>query len=242
MTPVSAPSTAPWLGEVAAFAQVLWHPGVRNAIQEQVRCARARFGQDDPIDVVVVLIGDALSGERILHASDARLRPCADTFRALFGRSRLPDRSILSRYLAALDQATVEARCTLFLADLVARTPFGSPGCWSDRRGNSWWVMDVDGTTHAARQRALPTKPGLPAPPRRLSQICAPGSTGRTRGDVVRTRTTGFQACTHHWIGTSGGSGHGKDRSERKRALEAITWDALAHARPLARMLIRKVD
>ncbi|HEY1353965.1 MAG TPA: hypothetical protein VGF67_30505 [Ktedonobacteraceae bacterium] len=146
---------------------MLSHVGVLNAIQEHVRLARARFGQSDPIDCVVVLIGSALSGERTLHAYYARLKPFADPFMALFGRSRLPDRSTLSRDLAALDQATVEALRTLLLADLVARTPFGSPGEMSDRLGNSWWVMDVDGTKQAARQRALPTKPGLPAPHRR---------------------------------------------------------------------------
>src|SRR6266700_7860315 len=161
ITPISAPSTPSWLGEVAAFAQVLTHLGVLNAIQEQVRFARARFGQYDTIDFVVVLIGYALSGERTLHAYYARLMPFANTFMALFGRSRLPDRSTLSRYLAALDQATVEALRTLFLADLVARTPFGSPGGVSDRQGNEWWIMDVDATRQAARQRALPTKPGL---------------------------------------------------------------------------------
>jgi hypothetical protein len=35
------------------------------------------------------------------------------------------------------------------------------------------------------------------------------------------------------------GWGNGKDRGELKRALEAITWDALAHSLPLAQMLIR---
>ncbi len=45
------------MGEVAAFAQVLTHAGILKAIQEQVRFARARFGQYDLIDFVAVLIG-----------------------------------------------------------------------------------------------------------------------------------------------------------------------------------------
>src|SRR5260370_576181 len=94
-------------------------------------------------------------------------------------RQDLPDRSTLSRFLASLDQASVEALRTLFLAGLVARTPFPSPGGVSDRRGNRWWIMDLDGTKVAARQRALPHKRGLSAPHRRLSQVCAPGYTGR---------------------------------------------------------------
>lgn len=40
---------------------------------------------------------------------------------ALFGRERLPHRSTLNRFLAALDQAPVEALRTLFLEDLLAR-------------------------------------------------------------------------------------------------------------------------
>jgi len=224
---------------VAAFAQVLNHLGLLKAIQEHVRFARARFGQYDTIDFVVVLIGYALSGERTLKAFYERLLPFAETFMALFGRDRLPDRSTLSRFLAALDQASVETLRTLFLADLVARTPFAPPGGLSDREGVRWWVMDVDGTKQAARQRALPHGKGLPAPHRRLSQVCAPGYTGRKRGETVRTRTTVLQAFTHQWIGTFSGAGNGKYRNELKRALEAITWYATALALPLSRMLVR---
>lgn len=239
ITPVSAPSTPSWLGEVAAVAQVLTHLGVLNAIQEHVRFARARFGQYDTMDFVVVLIGYALSGEPTLKAYYERLVPFADTFMACFDRFHLPDRSTLSRFLAALDQATVEALRTLFLADVVARTPFATPGSLSDRQGNCWWVMDVDGTKQAARQRALPHRKDLPAPHRRMTQVCAPGHKGRKRGEVVRTRTTVLQAFTHQWIGTYGGSGNGDYRAELKRALEAITWYVLAHRLPLAQMLIR---
>src|SRR5260370_12993579 len=97
---------------------------------------------------------------------------------AIFGRDRLPDRSTLSRFLAALDQVSVEALRTLFLADLVARTPFTSPGGLSDRLGNRWWLVDVDATKQAARQRPPPQQKGLPAPHRRLNQGSRSG-TGR---------------------------------------------------------------
>jgi hypothetical protein len=153
----------------------------------------------DLIDFVVVLIGYALSGEPTLKEFYARLLPFADTFMACFGRSRLPDRTTLSRFLSALDQAPVEALRTLFLQDLVARTPFIPPGSLSDRLGNHWWVIDVDATKQAARQRALPRQGSLPAPHRRLDQVCAPGYLGRKRGEVGRTRTTVLQAFTHQW-------------------------------------------
>jgi hypothetical protein len=41
VTPISVPSTPSWLGEVAAFAQVLSHLGLLKAIQERVRFARS---------------------------------------------------------------------------------------------------------------------------------------------------------------------------------------------------------
>jgi hypothetical protein len=114
ITPTSRPSTPSWMGEVAAFAQVLTQTGILKAVQEQVHFARARFGQYDLIDFVVVLIGYAVSSEPTLKAFYERLMPFAEPFMALFGRHLLPHRSTLSRFLAVLDQASVETLRTLF--------------------------------------------------------------------------------------------------------------------------------
>lgn len=143
---------------------------------------------------------------------------------ALFGRNDLPCRSTLSRFLAALDQPSVEALRLLFQEDLVAQPTFASPpgGVW-DRQGKHWLVVDVDGTRQAARQRALPHTSDLPAPHRRFDQVCAPGYLGRKRGEVVRTRTTVLQVHTHQWVGTFGGSGNGDYRGELLRAVQSIT-------------------
>jgi hypothetical protein len=70
---------------------------------------------------------------------------------AIFGRNHLPHRSTLSRFLAALDQSTMEALRALFQEDLLARKPFPSPGGLFDRREVQWIVVDVDGTRQAAR-------------------------------------------------------------------------------------------
>src|SRR5258707_5447545 len=168
ITPESLPSIPSWIGEVAVFAQVLTQEGILKAIQERVRFARARFGQYDTIDFVVVLLGYALSGEATLQSFYERLAPFAAVFMALFGRHHLPSRSALSRFLAALDQVTVEALRTLFHKALVARKPFASTGGLWDRSGQPWVVVDVDGTKQAARQRALPQVESLPAPHRRF--------------------------------------------------------------------------
>jgi hypothetical protein len=135
ISPHAVPSTPSRFGEVAAFAQVLSHTGILKAIQDQVRFARARFGQYDLIDFVAVLIGYALSGEPTLLAFYERLLPFAEPFMALFGRNQLPHRSTLSRFLAALDQTLVEALRVRFQEDLLARTLFPSSGGVFDRTG-----------------------------------------------------------------------------------------------------------
>jgi hypothetical protein len=156
IAPESKPTIPSWMGEIAAFAQVLAHEGILKAIQDQVRFARARFGHYDVIDFVAVLIGYTLSGEPTRLSFYERLAPFAEPFMALFGRHQLPHRSTLSRFLAALDQNTVEALRARFQEDLLARNPFASPGGLFGRTGKSWLVIDVDGTRQAARQRALP--------------------------------------------------------------------------------------
>lgn len=168
ISPQSAPSTPSWFGEVAVVAQALTQFGVINAIQQRVRFARARFGHYDVIDFVVVLIGYALSGEPTLKAYYERLLPFASPFMALFGRDRLPDRSTLSRFLAALNQATVEALRTLFQEDLVARKAFAAKG----------WLVGSFGPALCGRgcgwNQTSSTSTGAPAagvPPRSASSF-----------------------------------------------------------------------
>lgn len=45
-SPQSVPSTPSWLGEVAVIAHALRRLGVLATIEERVRFARRRFGQD----------------------------------------------------------------------------------------------------------------------------------------------------------------------------------------------------
>ncbi len=207
--------------EVAVFAHILTQVGIISALEEHVRLARARFGTYDTIDFMIVLLSYALSGEPTLKAFYDRLAPFRGEVAALFQRHHLPSRSALSRFLAALDEPTVEALRTQFLRDLFERAaPFESPGGLWDRRDQQYVVLDVDGTRQAARQRALPHLPTLPEPQRRLSEVAKPGYTGRKRGEVVRTRTTVLHAHTHQWLGTFGGSGNGDLRGDLHRACQ----------------------
>lgn len=74
----------------------------------------------------------------------------------------------------------------------------------------------------------------------RLDEVCAAGSTGRTRGDVVRTRTTVLQAHSSHWLGTVGNPGNGEDRKELRRAVEAIHSSLRAHQLEHLSALLRR--
>jgi hypothetical protein len=235
------PSTPSWFGEVTLFACHLQRQGVLAAIEEQVRFARRRFGRYEVIDFVAVLFGYAASSERTLEAFYERIEPWASAFMALFGRDRLPARSTLSRFLASLDQAAVEALRTLFLHDLLARplVKEEQPGGLWDRQGNHFLVFDIDGTREAARQRALPKTADRPEPSRRLRPLCAPGYTGRKRGEIVRTRTTVLQAHTHQWLATFGNPGNGEYREELRRAVAAIQSYLKAHHHPEERALLR---
>jgi len=147
VNPESVPSLPCWLAEGAAFAQVLISTGILKAIEERVQFARARLGHYE------------------------RLLPFADAFMALFGRHHLPSRSALSRFLAALDQATVERLRTLFQEDLVKRPPafhfprwlirstgqpLGGDGCRCHQASRT--------STSAAPTQVAPGPPSSPEP------------------------------------------------------------------------------
>ncbi len=181
-------STPCWFGEVVLITAHLRKHGVLTKISEQVQFSRRRFGRYEVIDFLAVLFGYAISGERTLEEFYERLLPFAQPFMALFAREKLPSRSALSRFLASVSLEATETLRTLFLADLLAR-PLDTErhtGTLVDRAGNARVVFDIDGTRQAARQRALPKAEELPTPQRRLNKVCAPGYTGRKRGEVVR--------------------------------------------------------
>jgi hypothetical protein len=56
-----------------------------------------------------------------------------------------------------------------------------------------------------------------------MQAVCAPGYTGRKRGEVVRTRTTLLQAHTQEWLGTFSNPGNGEYAVELEAACRAIT-------------------
>ena len=237
----SEPSTPSWFGEVALIVEHLRKQGVLAKICERVRFARRRFGQYEVIDFLAVLLGYAISGERTLETFYERLQPFAVPFMALFEREQLPARSTLSRFLAALPMESVEALRSLFLDDLLARplTKERQRGELLDRAGRQWEVFDIDGTREAARQRALPKTEDLPPAQRRLDEVCAPGYTGRKRGEIVRTRTVVSQAHSSQWLGSFGNRGNGEYRKDLSVALFVIRRYLVANGQPQTRALLR---
>ncbi len=127
-------------------------------------------------------------------------------------RERLPARSTLSRFLMALTQAPVEALRCLVLDALLSRplSKEGPPGSLVDREGAARIVFDLDGTRAAASPRALPQTEELPPGPS-IGEMASvpPFSTGRKRGEIVRTRTVISQSHRSQWLGSFGNPGNG---------------------------------
>ncbi len=238
--PDAVPSLPPWFAEVVILARHFTHQGHLDAISQQVRLARGRAGSFEVIDFVALLLGYAVSGEPTLQAFVDRLVPFAQPFMALFGRNQLPHRATLSRFLAAVDTACRDALRQVFVTDLTQQGCAGElVGGFLDRQGQRLLVVDVDGTRQAARQRALATSSDLPVAQRRMDTVCAPGYTGRKRGEVVRTRTTILQAHTQEWLGTFSNSGNGDYVLELEAACQVVSTYLAAKGLEPAQALLR---
>lgn len=238
--PEHVASVPPWFAEVVVLARHFTQRGYLATISQHLRLARRRAGTFEVLDFVAILLGYAVSGEPTLEAFFDRLAPFAQPFMALFGRNRLPHRSTLSRFLAAIDPSCLQALRQLFQDDLFQQGCAGAHlGGFLDRHGQQLVVFDVDGTRQAARQRALITTSDLPRPWRRMDAVCAPGYTGRQRGEVVRTRTTVLQAHTQEWLGTFAGPGNGDYMEELVAACQSITAYLAARNLSPSQALIR---
>ncbi len=113
-SPLDRASVPAWFAEVVMIARHLASKGLFEAFAQQVRLVRGRFGSYEPIDFLALLIGYAISGERTLADFFERVEPFESAFMALFGRSCLPHRATLSRFLADVDRPCLEAFRTLF--------------------------------------------------------------------------------------------------------------------------------
>src|SRR5262249_35949737 len=137
--------------------------GLLEAFADQIHLKRGRFGTYEAIDFLARLLGYAISGERTLADFFERVEPFEAAFMALFGRRCLPHRSSLSRFLADVDRPCLEAFRPLFEQRFAEGWTSETIGGIFDRQGRRSIVFDVDATRQAARPRALPCDPTLPA-------------------------------------------------------------------------------
>jgi hypothetical protein len=227
----SVPSTPCWLGEVVLIVHHLRKLGVLDAITSQVRFARRRFGHYEVIDFLAVLAG--LRHEWRTHPGGVLRAACSPLRNRSWPASgaRACPRARRSRAISrALTPEPVEALRSLFLADLLAR-PLGNEreiGGLVDRTGKERVIFDIDGTREAVRQRALPQTSDRPTAQRRMTQVCAPGYTGRKRTAVS-------QAHSYQWLGSFGNQGLGQYREELRLAVGAIQRYLSAHQLPQER-------
>jgi hypothetical protein len=151
-SPLARPSVPVWFAEVVIVAGHLAKKELLDAFAHQVHLIRGRFGSYEPIDFLAVLIGYAISGEHTLADFFEHLEPFEAAFMALFGRSSLPHRSSLSRFLADVDRPCLEAFRKLFEQSSFAEgwTPETIGGIW-DRQGRRYLVFDVDATRQATK-------------------------------------------------------------------------------------------
>ena len=190
-------------------------------------------------------LGYAISGERTLETFYERLQPFANAFMALFGRDRLPARSTLSRFLPPWIKLLSRLCAHCFSKTWVARPlekEEQAGGLW-DRRGNSLtWCSILMARDKPPANVLYPAHLICPPGARRLQEVCAPGYTGRKRGEVVRTRTTILQAHTQQWLGTfsgTSGAGNGDYRGELRQAIKAISAYVKAQSVPLSQAVVR---
>ncbi len=147
----------------------------------------ARAGFFEVCDFVLLLLVYATSHADTLKTFFHDLRPCKSLLPVVWARLRLPSRSALSRFLAAVTAPAVEALRTLLFEDLLAHGLTGPyVGGLVDRVAQRHVLFDVDGTHQVARQRQVVGGDERPPVRRRLAALCGRGYHGRHRGDVTR--------------------------------------------------------
>ena len=86
-SPADRPFVPEWFAEVVILSRHLTTKELIEAFVSQVRLVRGRFGSYEPLDFLALLIGYAISRERMLSNFFTRLAPFGAAFMALFGRA-----------------------------------------------------------------------------------------------------------------------------------------------------------
>lgn len=113
-TSTPAPTPPPSLSELAAWARVFWDSWMVMAVCSTVHVPFHRAGLYCVLDMLLVLLAHACANHRFVRETLREFRPFAPALMALWARDAMPSQSQLSRWLARIDDAAVEAWRTLF--------------------------------------------------------------------------------------------------------------------------------
>ena len=239
-SPSSVPAEPPWTGEALLLLDRMQATGLWTRLLEGFRLPRGKAGVFEPADFAHALNLYAVSGTHTLRLFFSELAPFAAFFARAVGRRALPKASALSRFLKDCTPEAVETVREMLFRDLLAYGLRGnSLGGLVDRAGATHVFIDVDGTRQVARQRALRRDAAHPPAKRRLTKLCAPGYTGRKRGELVRTRTTVQQAHSREWIDTRGAAGNGTPQEDLEAICAKLVTYAQAHALGTKQLVVR---
>lgn len=239
-SPEPDPALPPWWAQGLLLMLRARDSGVLTGMQQTVRVPRGRIGRYEVCDFAAVLILYALSAAATLETLYAVMPRCAPALFAAWRRERVPSRSALCRFLQEVSPSALEALRAVLFEDLLTHGLRGDlAGGLYDREGRRHLVFDVDGTHQVARQRSLVADAEHPPVRRRLDALCAPGYTGRKRGEVTRTRTAVAQAHTREWLGSWGTAGNGDHFADLERACESLVRYLTARELSAAQGIVR---
>ncbi len=189
-----------WAVEYSLLVRHLLATGRLEELAKRLRIARAGYaGLDIALFLLAFFCWGKSSSLSLFGSESAGWGP---QLAALAGRSAWPSASSLSRGLAVADRCDLDAFGVWLLGpgsggtDLLAH-PLAMA---TDTHGEQWAVFDFDPTVEAVRLRALPEGEDLPPPRRRAAGLCAPGYSGRHRGEIQFSITPIASAGTALWL------------------------------------------
>jgi len=191
-----------WTVEPVAMVELLKLHGVSKSLPERLRIQReGGYGGEDL--AMTGLLYNCSPKDRGIKGFCKEVRPYSVRLAALFGRKRVPGSASVSRVLAASDrlQDPDDVATWLLSEGSCCRDLLTHPLTQSrDSNGCSWAVFDFDPSVDALRQRALPEGDDLPPPRRRARKLCAPGYSGRHRGEVQYSTAFLSHAGSSLWL------------------------------------------
>jgi hypothetical protein len=189
-----------WAVEFASIVHHLQQNGTLEQLADRLRLARAGYAG---LDVALFLLAFFCWGkESSLSEFGSVSAGWGPQLASLGGRSSWPSASAVSRALRVADGCDLDAFGAWALgsgsggAELLA-DPLAMA---KDTQGSSLAVFDFDPTVEALRLRALPEAAELPPARRRSAKLCAPGYSGRKRGETQFSITPLASAGAALWL------------------------------------------